>query len=248
MVRSLLVRGMIAGLIAGLLYFLFAYLFGEASVDAAIAYEEQAAAAAREASNEAPLVSRGIQATIGLAAAALIYGAALGGVFALVYSAVYGRIGRLTPRETAAVLALVGFVAVIVVPFLKYPASPPASSIDGTIGSRTGLYLAMIIFSVVLAAGAILLGRRLLARFGTRNATLLAAGAYVAAAGIVGYLMPVVAETPADFPATVLYQFRLASFGGQLVLWTALGLVFGALIDGSSRRSGSRPSIDPASL
>ncbi len=248
MMRSLLIRGMIAGLIAGLLYFVFAYLFGESSVNAAIAYEDQVGAAAGHASEEAPLVSRGIQSTIGLAVAALVYGAALGGILALAYSAVYGRIGRLSPRATAAVVALAGFVAVIVVPFLKYPANPPASSIGGTIGSRTGIYVVMIIFSVVLAAGAVLLGRRLLARFGTWNATLLAVGAYVVAVGIVGFLMPVVAETPADFPATVLYQFRLASFGGQLVLWTALGLIFGALIDGSSRRSGSRPSIDATAL
>ena len=44
-------------------------------------------------------------------------------------------------------------------------------------------------------------------------------------------LLPVIAETPADFPATVLYDFRLASFAGQLVLWTALGLIFGALVE-----------------
>ena len=44
--RTLLLRGMLAGLAGGVLYALFAYLFGEPSVDSAIAYEEQAAAAA----------------------------------------------------------------------------------------------------------------------------------------------------------------------------------------------------------
>lgn len=55
--------------------------------------------------------------------------------------------------------------------------------------------------------------------------------------------MPVIAETPADFPATVLYEFRVASLGGQLVLWSVFGLVFGAMIDGRTRR-GTRPSVE----
>lgn len=246
MVRTLLVRGMLAGLIAGAAYFLFAYLFGEPSVDAAIAYEEQLAAAAGQASNEPPLVDRSIQSTIGLATAALIYGTVIGGILALVHAGVYGRVGRLGPRATAAVIALIGFVAVALVPFVKYPANPPASSIDETIAQRTGPYVLMIVFSVLLAAGAVVLGRRLVARFGTWNASVTAVGAYLVAVTVVGLLLPVVAETPADFPASVLYDFRLASIGGQLVLWAVVGLVFGAMIDGSSRRRRSGQSADAA--
>lgn len=236
MVRTLLIRGMLAGLVAGVVYFVFAFVFGEPTIEAAIAYEEQLAVAAGAASDGAPLVSRGVQATIGLAVAALVYGVAIGGLFALVYAVIYGRVGRLSPRATAAVTALVAFVVISLVPFLKYPANPPASSIDETIGQRTGLYVVMILFSVVLAVGAILLGRRLLERWGAWNATLIGAGAYVVAVGIVGLLMRPIDETPPDFPAVVLYDFRLASIGGQLVLWATLGLVFGALVDGRVRR------------
>ncbi len=237
MVRTLLVRGLIAGLIAGVVYFVFAYVFGEPAVEAAIQYEEQLAAAAGEASGEVPLVSRDVQRTLGLAAAALVFGVAVGGIFALVYAGIYGRVGRLSPRATAAVLALVAFVVVYAVPFVKYPANPPASSNDDTIGLRTGWYLVLVLASVALAAGAVVLGRRLAGRLGAWNATLLATAAYVVAVAIVGVLLPSVAETPPDFPATVLYDFRLASLGGQLVLWTTIGLVFGALVDRSVRRS-----------
>jgi hypothetical protein len=38
--------------------------------------------------------------------------------------------------------------------------------------------------------------------------------------------MPGVHEIPADFPATTLWNFRLASIGMQAVLWTTIGLVF----------------------
>jgi predicted cobalt transporter CbtA len=42
-------------------------------------------------------------------------------------------------------------------------------------------------------------------------------------------VLPSADETPAAFPAGVLWRFRVASLGIQTVLWTALGLVFGAL-------------------
>src|SRR4051812_49373221 len=125
MVGKLLLRGMIVGLIAGLFAFAFARVHGEPQVDRAIAFEEQAAQAAGEAPKPEP-VDRSTQAGIGLATGVLVYGAALGGLFALVFSFAYGRLGSLGPRGTAALLALLGFLALVVVPGLKYPASPPA--------------------------------------------------------------------------------------------------------------------------
>lgn len=238
MVRTLLVRGMLAGVAAAVVAWVFAYLVGEPALNGGITYEDMLSAASGEAA-EAPEVSRGIQSTIGLGVAVLIYGAAIGGIFALVYAAVYGRIGRLTPRATAAVLAIVGFLVVVLVPFLKYPSNPPASSDDDTIGLRTGTFVLMVLLSVAVAVAAVLLGRRLVARFGTWNGVLLAAVGYMAVIGVVGALLPTIAETPQDFPAVVLYDFRLSTLGMHVVLWAVLGLVFGALVDGSLRRAGS---------
>lgn len=246
MMRTLLIRGMIAGVVAGLAALLFAYVFGEPGVNGGIAFEEQAAAAAGEAPGM-ELVSRGIQSTVGLAAAVIVYGMAIGGIFALVYAVIYGRVGRLTPRATAAVLALIAWLVVFVVPFIKYPANPPGANESATISQRTGLYLVMVLFSLILALGAIAGRQRLLARWGAWNATLVAVAAYLVVVGLVEYVMPVINETGAGFPAPVLYGFRLASLGGQLVLWTVIGLVFGVLIDGSARRTrGPRRSLDTA--
>ena len=42
------------------------------------------------------------------------------------------------------------------------------------------------------------------------------------------------------FPADVLYEFRLLSLGTQLVLWAAIGLLFGRLADRSlGERAGT---------
>jgi hypothetical protein len=232
---------MLAGLAAGLIYAVFAFVFGEPQVDSAIAFEDRVAAAAGEAPG-AELVSRGVQSTIGLTVAAVVYGVAIGGLFALVFAVAQGRLGRLRPRATAAVVALLGFLVGYAVPFLKYPANPPAASLDDTIGLRTGLYLVMIVLSVALGVGAVVLRERLLARLGGWNATLVAAAAYAVLVGIAMAVLPVIAETPADFPATVLYDFRLASFAGQLVLWAALGLIFGALVE----RNGQYATAAPA--
>jgi hypothetical protein len=106
----------------------------------------------------------------------------------------------------------------------------------------------MVLISVALAGGSVLLARRVLARSGAWNAGILAAVVYVAAVGAVAIVMPVVDETPLDFPATALYEFRVASVGGQLVLWVALGLAFGTLVDRRVRATtGPATDRSPAS-
>ena len=53
-------------------------------------------------------------------------------------------------------------------------------------------------------------------------------GLYLLVVLVAGIAMPGVNEVPADFPATTLWDFRVASLGMQLVLWAALGAVFAA--------------------
>jgi predicted cobalt transporter CbtA len=235
MVRTLLVRGMLAGLAAAVCAWVFAYLVGEPALDGGIAYEDMLSAASGEAGGE-PMVSRGAQSTIGLLVALLIYGVAIGGIFALVFAGVYGRIGRLSARGTAAVLALVGYVVVVLVPFLKYPSNPPASSEDDTIGLRTGTFVLMVALSIAVAVLAVVLGRKLVARLGAWNGVLLAVLGYLVVVGVIGALLPTIAETPTDFPAPVLYDFRLSTLGIHVVLWAVVGLLFGALVDRRTRR------------
>ncbi len=231
---SLLLRGMIAGLIASLLAFGFAKVYGEPQVDRAIAFEEQqshAGGATEAHDHEEEIVSRDVQSSIGLLAGVVVYGTALGGLFALAYAFISGRLIRLTPRATAGLLAVAGFVALHIVPYLKYPANPPAVGLGETIGYRTQLYFAMIVFSLAALAIAISAGRQLLAKLGTWNASLAGAAIYVGLVGLAAYVLPAVNEVPATFPADLLWQFRLAALGTQAILWTALALIFGALIE-----------------
>jgi predicted cobalt transporter CbtA len=232
--RALLIRGMIAGLAAGLLATVFAAVFGEPGIEGGIAFEEQVTGAG--GAPEVEVVGRGVQATVGLAAALLTYGVAVGGLFALGYAVVHGRVARLNPRAMAGLLALGAFLVLFLVPFVKYPGNPPGATEAESISQRTGLHLVMVLFSAVIAAAAIATARRMARRVGAWNAATLAAVAYLIVTGLTMAVMPEVDETPAGFPATVLYDFRIASIGTQAVLWASLGLVFGALVERAAGR------------
>jgi predicted cobalt transporter CbtA len=255
MVRTFLVRGMLVGIVAGLLSFAFLKVYGEPQVDRAVAFETQQdeeKAAARKAGshnhasaphdhasevhthsadhNEPELVSRSIQAGLGLFVAVLVYSAAFGGLFGLAFAFAYGRTsGALTPQTLSAVMAAAGFVAIYLVPDLKYPANPPAVGEPETIGIRTALYFVMIAISLAAMIASLAIKRLFVARFGEWSSSLLVAACYIVFVGIAALLLPVVNEVPEQFPAVVLWNFRIASIGAQLIMWATLGLLFGAL-------------------
>lgn len=226
--RVFLIRGMLAGLLAGVAAFLVAYLLGESKVDAAIAIEE---AGAHDHGDESAPVSRALQATAGLGTGTLLYGVALGGIAALVFCYALGRIGRFGPRSTAALVAGGLFVTVNLVPFLKYPANPPAVGDPDTVVRRTTLFVLMIALSVLLASVALILGRRLAPRMGNWNASIVAGLAFAVAIAIAYVTLPGINEVPADFPAALIWQFRLSSLGIQIAMWTTFGLAFGFLAE-----------------
>ncbi|MFG2307326.1 CbtA family protein [Streptomyces sp. NPDC048566] len=227
-VRNLLVRGMLAGLAAGLLALVVAYFLGEPSVARAIDLEE---AHAHAHEHEAELVSRSLQSTAGLATGVLLYGVAFGGIAALAYCFALGRVGRVGARATALLLSGGALIAVYVVPFLKYPANPPAVGEADTIGRRTALYFLMMVLGVLLAVAATLLGRRLAPRTGTWYATVAAVSAFVVLVGLAYAFLPVVDEVPEGFPAGLLWRFRLSALAIQGTLWAGFGLVFGELAE-----------------
>ena len=68
-------------------------------------------------------------------------------------------------------------------------------------------------------------------RLGGWNAALIAGGFYVMAVLMAGLLLPGVDEVPDAFPAVVLWKFRVASVGAQLIMWASIGLLFGALAE-----------------
>lgn len=238
MTGHLLLRGLLAGLLAGVLAFGFANVFGEPQVDRAIAFEEGAGHAhshgdATAAPEEQEVFSRDVQAGIGLFTGVMVYSLSMGGLFALVFAYAMGRLGAfgLGPRGLAALLAGLALVAVFIVPGLKYPANPPAVGDPDTIAQRTQLFFLMVLVSVAAMVIAVNAARVLFVRLGGWNATLLAAVLYGGVVAVAATAFPAINEVPEHFSASLLWQFREASLGIQLVLWGVLGLAFGWLAE-----------------
>lgn len=261
MEKRLIARGLLAGAVAAVLAFVFARLCAEPIIGRAIAYEDgriEAENAQGVHEHGIELFTRGVQANAGLGFGVLLFGVAMGALFAVAFCVVYARAKSHAPQLLSVQLAAAAFIAIYLVPFVKYPPNPPAVGQSDTIGERTGWYLVMVLISVVLAVAAVWLARRLAARFGTWNGGLLAGGAYLVVLAAVTVLLPTVDETPQPlrdaagvitypgFPADVLYEFRLVSLATQLVLWVTIGVVFATLAGrllGERAESGQASSI-----
>ena len=239
--RNLLVRGLLAGLVAGLVAFAVAYVVGEPQVSTAIGLESSAGSGAdahdhaegggEHAHDEegGTVVPRSVQSTWGLLTGSLAVGVALGGLVALVSAATLGRLGRLTPRQSTAVIALVGFVAFALVPFVKYPANPPAVGSGETIGTRTATYFSFVLISLLAAVAATYLANRLARARGAYVGVVAGVAAYLLVVVVAGALMPTVNEV-GDFPADTLWFFRRSSLIVLATLWAVLGVTLAGLV------------------
>jgi Probable cobalt transporter subunit (CbtA) len=193
-----ILRGAIAGFIAGVLSFVFARAWAEPFINKAINYESgrDAAIAAVDKANGVPIdldgpeyFTRTVQSTVGLATGLIGFATAMGALIAIVYLVLHARF-NIRPRTLALLIAGFGFLGVYLFPYVKYPANPPAIGHTFTIGTRTALYLTVVVSSLVFIIGAIILCRRLIPRFGLFNATLLAAAAFCVPYFILIALLP----------------------------------------------------------
>ncbi|MBF6337688.1 CbtA family protein [Nocardia abscessus] len=243
--RTLLLRGLLAGLVAGLLAATVGYFVGEPQVDAAIAIEEAGSAGEHthgehaaspgghtHGDEEEPLVSRGGQ-KFGQFLALGLAGLALGAIYASV-AHFARRYTTLPGPRLALTLGAAGWAAIVAVPFFKYPANPPAVGDPDTINERTLLWLAAVVLGLVAVGAAVAVFTALRAQLSTfRLAGGVAAFVLVTALGYI--LLPGVNEVSADFPATLLWQFRVASLAETATLWACLALGFAALTEFATR-------------
>lgn len=254
MEKSIIWRGILAGALAGVLGFIWSKIFIEPIVGRAIDYEA-GTSAAHEAMEAAAahghghgheeggeLFTRAVQSNIGMGLGVLAFSVALGALFAVVFAVAYSRIPNVSARKLAVLTAGAMLISLWVVPALKYPPSPPATSLDETIKQRALLYVLMVALSALFMVASVYLAFQLTPKLGAWNATLAAGGAYIAAVAILMLVLPTINETPGPmvneagtivfpgFPASDLYEFRLYALGTQVVVWTTIGLVGAAML------------------
>jgi hypothetical protein len=136
----------------------------------------------------------------------------------------------MSPAQSTAVVAGIGFVAFSLVPFLKYPATPPAVGNAETIGQRTELYFVFLAISVVAAiAETVLAGILLKGGKSAFQATVIPILGFVVITSVAAWLLPTVNEV-GTFPADTLWFFRRASILTSAAEWATIGIVLTGLI------------------
>jgi hypothetical protein len=169
--------------------------------------------------------------SVGLLTGIVVYSVSLGGIFSLAFAYALGRIGRVGPRGLAALLALAAFVVVFMIPGLKYPPTPPSVGNPDTIGLRTQLFFLIMQVSVIGAVISVNVGRKLIAQNGIWSGAISGVALYLVIVSVAAYLSLTINEVPDNFFAVLLWTFRTASLGIQIVLWTSLGLIFGKVAE-----------------
>jgi predicted cobalt transporter CbtA len=235
------------GILAGLATALFMTVTGEPWVDDAIRLEEASvfedeaeAHTAHDHAHEPEIVSRADQRGVGLFSAYGLIGGAFGMLLALVFLA-QGRGRSAFGRSLLAGAALGG--AITVAPWLKYPPNPPAVGDPETLSQRQWQYMAVIVITGLLFVAGARLSRRL--RDGGwpehRRLTLVSAGIALAMSVTLA-LLPAPPD-PVGAPANLVWHFRLASLGGNLLLWAVLSIGFGVLATERAKAGGDRPAV-----
>jgi len=217
--RRLLKEGVLAGVAGGAALALVLRLIGAGPIGRAVALE---------GAGGDEMFSLGAQQVGGMVAAVL-YGAALGAVFTLAYALVRHRMRTTDDWRASVALAATGFAAVFLLPFLRYPANPPAVGDPDTIGRRTALYLVAVGWSLLATWGGWRAWRALVAKGVPTPAAVPATVAVWVVLAAVGLVLLPSNTDPVDAPATLIWQFRLATVAGAAAYWSVVGMVFGWL-------------------
>jgi predicted cobalt transporter CbtA len=261
MVKQLIARGTLSGAAAGLVAFVFARIFAEPLISKAIDYES-ARDAAQDALDKAAgvavpaagpdIFSRTVQMDVGIGVGLILFGAAMGALVAVGYVVAIGRVGKVRPFQLALILPAFYFLGAYLVPFLKYPANPPAIGHEETIRTRGALYLITVTVSCIALFLAVYYGQKLHKRLSLYTTVLIMGGAYVVVIGVLFAILPELGhlhanvaeygkqatETPLPltdpdgaivfpgFPADLLAKFRIYSIISQVIMWGGIALLF----------------------
>ncbi|MFI6941794.1 CbtA family protein [Streptomyces sp. NPDC050418] len=226
-VLPLLGRGLTAGGAAGLAAGLFSLLLAEPLMDRAIRLEEARTAHehAGAADHHEELFTRGAQ-HFGLVVTSLVFGLALGVLVAVAYALVHRRDPEASPWPRALLFSGAAFLAVSLLPALRYPANPPGVGDGATVSERQALWLAAVVIGVL----GMLLVRQVYVRLEGRSVPV----RQVAAAGTAVAVLAVLFALPGNpdevpVAATLLWDFRVLSIASHALLWAVFAVTFGAL-------------------
>ena len=148
-IKGFILRGLAAGAAGGAAAALFLRFVTETQIGAALRFED--ATGLGLPPGEAAEFSRGTQHWGGMAAA-VIYGSLLGVVLGVVVAALHHRLSGAQRVRAGGQGRRRAFVALVLIPALKYPPNPPTVGDPDTIGQRSTQFLLLMVASVVVVA------------------------------------------------------------------------------------------------
>lgn len=239
---SAAVRYLIPGAVAGVVSFAFSRVMIEPLIGAAVDYErarQHVEAQSPGGEHERELFTRAVQENVGATVGVVVFGIIMGVLFAVGYTTLRTVLDRRGfaphPAGLALLLSAGMFVAIALMPTLKYPANPPAVGLDDTVAERSSSLLTIAVTSVVAACLAVAAALTWSRRWGIWPAGALAVGGYAAVMLCTMAVMPGYDEVPGPlvgpddlaidgFPADVLADFRLYSLVNQALMWLVIGV------------------------
>lgn len=252
----------VAGLLAGLVAALFSAVLTEPIIERAITIEEAAAEAEEfagagdrgHAHDQGEVVSRAGQ-RFGLWLGWGTIGIAWGTLIGAAYFLAWRRLPGARDAGWRLALAAGGWFTLGALPFLKYPANPPAVGNPDTVNERMRNFVGLELVAALLVVAGIALTIILIRRGLVRRAAVVAGVALVLTGGMVAFaLFPAADVYDLDDELTLLVdEFRRHSFVGQMVFWSVFASAFTYLprwspfrLDETNRHAEQRSALAQA--
>jgi predicted cobalt transporter CbtA len=216
---------LLSGCLAGTIHGLVNLVLVEPFLDSAIAIENENMFASGEAENTPEFwIEYSAYRTWqkgGQILAGAILGTSVGALFGLVFAYAKNILPGTSMLKKSMFLALLMWVTLYIIPFMKYPANPPTVGDPETIVLRQMLYVAFIAISGLGAFGFYHIYKKV-------NKKVVAFAGYAAFITAVFVFMP---ANPDEItaPENLVNSFRISSAVGVSIFWLAVGVILGGL-------------------
>jgi predicted cobalt transporter CbtA len=222
---SFIFISLLAGVVAGLVLAGINYFIAEPIIDQAIRIEIENNIAVGETVDFDELNSYRVWQKEGTFVAGAFLGLTYGAILGIAYVFARRYLPSSDDRKKALVLAGLMCLALYIVPFIKYPANPPAVGDPETIGLRDSLYT-----TYQLTSGLIVLGLSVL-MFKFRTINLFKYLIPVFYVGLIGLIFAIFPSNPDAItaPMDLVNSFRMVTFTSMIIFYLVLGIVFGAI-------------------
>ncbi len=216
---------LLSGVIAGLILAGVNYYVAEPFIDQAIGIEVDNSIASGEVVDFDELSTYRVWQKEGTFAAGAFLGLTYGAILGIVYVISRKYLPSPDDRKKALILAAIMCLSLYVVPFIKYPANPPAVGDPETIGLRDSLYTSYQLASGLIALGVTILMHKL------RRISYIKYIIPVFYLGLVASIYAIFPANPDEItaPMDLVNAFRAVTFGTMVMFYLVLGAIFGIM-------------------